>query len=56
VDTQQLSAIRLWEMMDWPAAKLHEFEERAAFLEFGGGMKRGHANAQAYDDVRKLFK
>ena len=52
VDTQQISAIRLREMIDWPTAKLHEFEERAAFLEFSGGMKRGDAHAQAYDDVR----
>ena len=53
VDTQQISPIRLREMLEWSAAKIHEFEERAAFLEFSAGMKRGQAHAQAYDDVQR---
>ena len=43
-------------MVRWPAAELHEYEERAAVFEYLGNAKRIHANNDAFEYVLNRLK
>ncbi len=53
-ETTEISSIRSPE--DIPPGWLEEFEERAAILEYDGGLTREDAETQAFDEIQKRME